>query len=128
MKIPKLLLSPVAAALLVACSSTTFTEYRGQGVRQGKGGTVRTAHGIEFWENGEPDRKYRIVGVIDDSRGSGLISQVKRDGAIAKTAREKGGDAVILLGRDKELSGIAGNGAAYYRRITKSALIQYMGR
>jgi hypothetical protein len=52
----------VSSALLVgitACSTTTFTEYRGQSLAQGKGGTIRTVEGIDFWENGD------LIGTTD---------------------------------------------------------------
>src|ERR1017187_9647440 len=93
------------ALLATACSTTTFTEYRGQGIAEGKGGSVRTVDGVEFWENGEPDRKFHILGVIDDFRGESILVAGK-DGAIAKIAREHGGDAVILAGGSREFRGV----------------------
>ena len=36
----------------IGCSTTTFTEYRGQGVVEGKSGALRKVDGIDFWENG----------------------------------------------------------------------------
>jgi hypothetical protein len=117
----------VVAMLAASCSTTSFTEYRGQGVVEGKGGTVRVVEGIDLWENGEPDRKYRILGVIDDSRGEGLISRSGKDGAIAKTAREHGGDGVILSGSSREFRGVdLDSGAARYRRITKLVVVKYV--
>jgi hypothetical protein len=107
------------------CTSTSFTEYRGQGVLEGKGGTVRKVEGIEFWENGEPDRKYRILGVIDDSRGDSIFIPVK-DSTIAKVARKRGGDAVILAVADREFSGFDNYGNAHYRRKTKMVVVKYV--
>jgi hypothetical protein len=116
----------LVAVLFTSCSTTTFTEYRGQGIVEGKGGTVRVVNGIDFWENGEPDRKYKILGVIDDSRGEGLISRSGKDNAIAKVARERGGDAVILVGSSREFRGIdLHSGAAHYRRVTKVVVVKY---
>jgi hypothetical protein len=60
--------------LLTACAHTNFTEYRGPSVVAGKGGTVKNGDGIDIWENGDPDRKYQILGVIDDSRGTGVFA------------------------------------------------------
>jgi len=127
MKRHHLLAVLLVTILATSCSTTNFTEYRGQGVVEGKGGTVRVVEGIDFWENGEPDRKYRILGVIDDSRGDGLISRLGKDGAIAKVARERGGDAVILSGSSRELRGVdLDSGAAYHRRITKLVVVKYV--
>lgn len=111
---------------VASCSTTTFTEYRGSGIVEGKGGTVRVVDGIDFWENGPPNRKFRIIGVIDDSRGDGLIQRSGRDGTLAKVAKERGGDAIIFLGQDRELRGITDDGAAHYRRMTKIAVVRYV--
>lgn len=122
-----LLAIALVAMLVTSCSSTNFIEYRGQGVVEGKGGTVRVVEGIDFWENGEPNRKYRILGVIDDSRGEGLISRRGKDKAIANVARERGGDAVILSGSSREFRGMdLDSGAARYKRITKLVVVKYV--
>lgn len=125
MKTLNLLVVALTSALLVSCSTTRFTEYRGASVLQGKGGTVRTVEGIDFWENGEPDRKYRILGIIDDTRGEGLISRAGKDSDIAKVARQYGGDAVVLIGSDREIRGVY-YGDVDYRRIRKFLVVKYM--
>jgi hypothetical protein len=116
----------VTAVLLCGCSSTKFTEFRGGAVVEGKGGTVRNVDGIDFWENGEPNHKYRAIGVIDDSRGDGLVSRLGKDSAIAKAARERGGDAVILVRKDREISGVNQYGNVNYTRITKLVVVKYV--
>jgi hypothetical protein len=115
-----------ATVLLCGCSSTNFTEYRGPAVVQGNGGTVRVVDGIDFWENGNPDRKFKILGVIDDSRRDGIFTGSGRDSAIAKVARERGGDAVILVDSDRELSGVDQYGDVHYRRNTKLMVVKYV--
>ena len=116
-----------AATILCGCSSTNFTEYRGPAVVEGKGGTVRVVDGIDFWENGEPDRKFKVLGVIDDSRGDGLLSRMGKDSAIAKVARERGGDGVIPSGSSREFRGVDLNsGAAHYTRVTKVVVVKYV--
>lgn len=52
-------------SLFIGCTSTRFVEYRGQAVIEGKGGTVRNVKGIDIWETGEPNGKYRILGLIN---------------------------------------------------------------
>jgi hypothetical protein len=116
--------------LVTSCTKirTNFTEYRGSSVIEGKGGTIRVVDGIDFWENGEPDRKYKIIGVIDDYRGEGLISRlVSRDVTIANMAREKGGDAVIIKEISRELKSVdVETGAVNYKSITKVEVVQYV--
>jgi hypothetical protein len=112
--------------LTTACSTTTFTEYRGQGIVEGKGGSVRKVGGIEFWADGEPDRKYQVIGVIDDSRGDSLMGG---DAAkeIAKVAQEHGGDAVVLGSSSREFRRIDPNsGTAQYTKTTKVFVVRYV--
>src|ERR1700690_3346359 len=65
-KILKSLLSVLPFLIIASCSSTQFTEYRSDEIIQGQGGAVRTVNGIEIWSDGTPNRKFKIVGVIDD--------------------------------------------------------------
>ena len=117
----------VGMILLTSCSTTNFTEYHDQNILEGKGGTIRVVKGIDIWENGEPDRKYQILGVIDDSRNDGLIPQIRKDTAIALVARERGGDAVILSDSSLEIRDVDMNdGVARYRRMTKILLVRYV--
>jgi len=87
----------IALAAILVTSCTTFTPYRGNGIVERQGGTIRVVKGIDFWENGDPDRKYCILGVIDNSSKEGWFYDMLKDGTIAKVAREHGGDAVSFL-------------------------------
>jgi hypothetical protein len=104
MKIPILSTLFVATVFLCGCSSTKFTEYHGSEVFQGTGGSVRVVDGIDFWENGDSNRKYKILGVIDESHKHGYLpgrfnrlfsDSGDRESAIAKVAHKQGGDAVV---------------------------------
>jgi hypothetical protein len=127
MKTVKPIMAALLAVIVVSCENTKFTEYRGPSIVQGKGGTVRVVKGVEFWENGEPDKKFKILGVIDDSSGNGPFSRSgDSDSAIAKAAREHGGDAVILEGRTREVSGVGKNGRVHYRQATRVYVVKYV--
>ena len=121
----------LAALLLVGllfasgCATTTFTEYRGPSIAQGSGGTVRTVDGIDFWENGNPNRKFKILGVIDDQRGDGRFSRSSRDKALASMTKSKGGTEIILMGSRNRLTGMDKYGDAYYSVSTKVMVVKY---
>lgn len=115
----------VGLMLAAGCASTNFTEYRGPSIAQGTGGTVRTVDGIDFWENGNPNRKFKVLGVIDDKRGDGLFSQSSRDKALASVAKAKGGTAIILIGSKSQLTGIDNYGNAHRSVSTKVMLVKY---
>lgn len=62
----------LASSLLAGCATTEYKAYEGKGnVIDGKGGTKVVVDGMEIWDNGEPPRKFKILG-IDDQRPGGL--------------------------------------------------------
>jgi hypothetical protein len=83
-------------------------------VIEGQGGTKKVVDGMDVWTNGDPPRRFRILGVIDDERPGGLIPMAKLKHDIVKKAREQGGDAVILLSSSSQLAG-------YYTASTANA-------
>ena len=88
---------------------------------------VRVVEGIDFWEKGEPDRKYKILGVIDDSRDEGFSFQFLKDKDIALGARKRGGDAVILTDSSREVGDVDMNGGTVrYRQISKFVVVRYV--
>jgi hypothetical protein len=114
----------VALVLLCGCSTPAFTEYNGSEVFQGTGGEEQNIDGIEFWENGEPARKYRILGVLaegHDNYRPGDFSNFfhsDRDSAVAKAAREHGGDAVVFVDKDQGTPNTGQLGSEQHRRFT----------
>ena len=112
MKISKIFAAVLlAAGLFCGCSTPPppFTEYHGKEIFQGIGGEVRSVDGVDFWENGDPDRRYVILGLIGQTakkkpvtdRFSKVFTDAggssEQDSAIAKVARAHGGDAVIVV-------------------------------
>jgi hypothetical protein len=94
----------VFASLLLGLSlahASDFVAYEGKdAIQEGKGGEKKTVDGIDFWSNGAPPRKFKIIGFVTDSRlKSGLIGMIRMSGldsSIAKEAKKAGGDAVVL--------------------------------
>jgi hypothetical protein len=125
----------VATVLLCGCSTTKFTAYRGSEVFQGKGDAVRSVDGIDLWYNEDPDRKYKVLGFIEETsrhrhllgRSSGLFSDSEdRDSAIAKDAHKRGADAVILVGGDLEPSSAGDDADRSHQRIKKLVIVKYV--
>jgi hypothetical protein len=96
----------IVTILLCGCSSPKFESYSGSEVFQGTGGgTERTVDGIEFWEHGEPARKYKIIGAIEQSHKHGHFPGFgSTDSANAKVAHERGGDAILIVVKNQESS------------------------
>ncbi len=138
MKIPILCALFAATVLLCGCSSTKFTAYQGTDVIQGKGGAVRSVDGLDFWYDGDPDRKYKILGVLEDSSGHriplGPLSRFSKvfsessdkDSAIAQAARKRGADAVVAVSGDQGASNQDDDGERHHRRHAKLAIVKYV--
>jgi hypothetical protein len=99
--------------VLSVASAADFVAYEGKdAVQEGNGGEKKIVDGIEFWSNGAPPRKFRLIGYITDTRlKSGIIGMMRMSGlesSIAKEAKKAGGDAVILTDAAAETTGYVG--------------------
>lgn len=113
MKKQVVLLLALSLSLMSGCATTEYKAFEGKvSVYEGKGGTKAVIDGMEVWDNGEPPRKFKVIGIIDDERPGGIIpmSQLRSD--IVKKAREAGGDAVIQLGSQSQIAGFYTSGSA----------------
>lgn len=83
---------------------TTFQFYDGNdSIHVGSGGTRVTANGIDYWTHGQPPKRFQIIGIIVDDRGtahkalnSALDGKVIGSPKVAKLCKDHGGDAVIV--------------------------------
>jgi hypothetical protein len=107
-----------AALLLAGCAlytQTSFTEYRGPSEFTGRGGTVKNVEGIDVWTFGEPDRRFKVLGMIDQSHYNNrsvmsLIAGAVKDSEIVAIAKKYGGDAIIFMGADSVVTGYSTSG------------------
>jgi hypothetical protein len=118
-------------SVLGGCASVT-TEYKTfegmrAGIVAGKGGAKVVVDGMEIWEDGEPPRKFKILGFIDETRKADWMSiwlPSSHPGDIVKKAREAGGDAVIKVNTQSQLDDFytaAGAAANVYDLHVRSA-------
>ena len=83
---------------IAACASTEYSTYEGNAIRTGTGGTKKVVEGIDIWDSGSPPRKFKVLGVVRDSRSTGPLGQMNFYKTLAAQARAQGGDAVIIVG------------------------------
>ena len=103
----------IAAAVLTACASTNYQPYEARNaVVEGQGGSKTVVDGVELWENGDPPRTFKIIGIIDDSRPGGLIPMARLRSDIARKAKEAGGDAAIKIYSQQQINGYFSTGGA----------------
>jgi hypothetical protein len=99
-------------------TQTHFTEYcgTGDGIIHGKGGTRRVLDGVDIWENGEPNRNFRILGTINDdvmeNNGAepgtlnvlsvaSAFSLQGREKRLVAEAKKRGADAIIYASTNR---------------------------
>lgn len=113
MKKPIALAMILAVSFFAGCATTEYKAFEGKGdVIDGKGGTKVVIDGMEIWDNGEPPRKFKLLGIIDDERPGGLIPMSQLRGDMIKKAREAGGDAIIQLNSQSQIAGYYTSGSA----------------
>ena len=98
----------VCVLALSGCASTTYRpfETRGDGIFDGKGGVKKSAaDGTEIWDFGDPPRRYKVLGFIDDERPGGVASMSRLYDDVAKRAREVGGQALIQVRNQSQIVG-----------------------
>lgn len=99
--------------LLVGCATTEYKAFEGKGnVIDGAGGTKIVVDGMEIWDNGEPPRKFKVLGIIADERPGGLIPMAQLRGDMVKKAREASGDAIIQINSQSNIAGYYTSGSA----------------
>lgn len=98
----------IAIASHPAEGKTRYEPYEARNsVVEGQGGSRTEKDGVDFWTMGDPPRRYQIIGIIRDNRGTGLFhGNAIGSSGIAKKVREVGGDAAILLNQDSSIKGI----------------------
>jgi len=101
------------AGLSASAFADDFTAYEGKNtIFDGNGGEKTTVDGVDFWSNGAPPRKFKLLGYIEDTRlKSGVFGKIRMSGlqsTIAKETKKAGGDAAILVDANAETTGSVG--------------------
>jgi hypothetical protein len=87
----------------------TFKPWKARGplVGQGQWGTRKVVDGVDIWTMGAPPRKYRVLGVINDTRGAGPVPMAGYYRGIAAKVKQYGGNAAIEVGSSRQYLGTA---------------------
>jgi hypothetical protein len=103
------------AALIVGCSTAeapSLVESRDNRIVQGNGGVVRRVDDIDFWESGQPNRPYQILGIIYDYDGWTWTSVDSLRPKEARWVIGEGGDGAIV-GKEREKATKTRNGTIF---------------
>lgn len=111
-----IVLLPALVAVLAfsGCASITGTEtsykpWVGDDVYQGKGGAVEVVNGVEIWEHGEPNKPYKVIGLITQSKSDDSVNQLLfgkySQQQITDIVTKEGGDGVVVMSSKQFVSG-----------------------
>ena len=122
----------VAVALLVAlvgCSTTNYQVYEGRTpqVIEGRGGTKQVIDGYEIWDNGDPPRRYQVLGVATVEDFDNVFGNQRMRSAIADQIKSAKGDAAIVQDGWTQGQSI-GSGVAFAGNTTAFGTTQSSGR
>ena len=93
-------LSLAVAMPTVLIASPEFLAYEGRNaIHDGQGGEKKNVEGVDFWFNGDPPHRFKVLGAITDRRmKTGIYGMIRMSGLepeIAKLAKNAGGDARV---------------------------------
>lgn len=108
------LVTAALVVLLAGCATTTYKSFetRGDGIIEGRGGAKSVQDGMDIWDYGDPPRKFRVLGVIEDERPGGIIPMAQLRSDMVKKAREVGGHALIQVRSQAQIVGYQSFGTA----------------
>ncbi|HSB25200.1 MAG TPA: hypothetical protein VLE94_19025 [Burkholderiaceae bacterium] len=108
------LVAAAAVSALAACASTTYKTFQtsGDALFDGKGGTRAVYDGMDVWVWGDPPRRYKVLGLIDDERPGDADPMGRMWGDVVRKAREVGGEALIQVRNQSQIVGYQAIGGA----------------
>ena len=122
-----LALFAIFLAATPALAGMKFAAYEGlDAIQEGRGGTKVTKDGVDFWTTGAPPRKYQVLGVLTDQRGTGILrAEAFGSADVAKKITALGGNAAVLADEETNVIGAVVNGgiATSVRRATTQILV-----
>src|SRR3546814_5189733 len=95
---------PIAVAALTSIASPALARqdvaaYEGRdAIQEGVGGAKVSKHGIDYWTNGTPPRRFQLLGFITDKRrDSGLVPDIIGSKGVAKRSEEHTSELQSLM-------------------------------
>jgi hypothetical protein len=102
----KKLLATTLLLILSGCASIDYQPFEGRAdaVWEGQGGSKLVVNGIDFWDNGSPPRKFKVVGYATGAVGAGIGADgIIRDAVASKVRALNGSAAILVTGNTSSL-------------------------
>lgn len=112
---------------------TTFTPYQGSNQYPAGSGSVKTVDGIDIWTTGDPDKRYKVIGIIEQSHRKtvsatfSFLTGMGLESELVEVAKKNGADAVVALSEKSQITGLNTRGTyAESTSTTRYAAVQYI--
>lgn len=106
--------------ILAGCVTTNFTAFVGdRKIYQGLGGALETVEGVDIWSRGTPNKKFVVVGFLDDSRPSGVLSLTRKKD-LALLAKQNGAQGVIIIDQNNVFAGTISSGSVNFASLNSA--------
>lgn len=134
----------LACSLVAAgCAQTNYQVYEGRNANivEGQGGTKEVIDGYEIWDNGNPPRRYQVLGVSTIEDFDNVFGNQRMRSAIAVEIKRAGGDAAVVLDGWSQGQSVGvgtainskgqmavGTGQSFGRKQTRYQIVKYLDR
>ena len=91
-------------------NQTSYIAYPAPPEITGQGGTMKVVDGIEVWTAGEPNRRFKMLGImsqshLDNGGALSVLAGATKGSELINTAKKYDGDAIILVGTNSVIVG-----------------------
>jgi hypothetical protein len=108
-QLPLLCLFLMTTSSALNAAHLEYKAYRGSAVQPAGSGAIETIKGVDFWSNGVPDRRYQVIGLIEDHRDAHEELPSEFYEMVSKKIKEVKGDAAIIVAAKNETQAILGD-------------------
>ena len=109
---PLRIITLILSLLLTACHTLDRYDWTGPKTLRGRGGLVKKEGSIEIWVQGEPDRDYTPIKVVETVTSGSVGVETYLFNVLKKETVKLGGDGFILLTKDTRSGGTYTTGTA----------------
>jgi len=101
-------------------SNASYSAWEGPSLYTGTGGTKKTVDGIDIWQVGTPPCSFQVLGLIaqrnyNDGSPLAVLASATSQNDLVKQAKLHGGDAIVFLGQNTQVTGYSGSFQGSYQ-------------
>jgi hypothetical protein len=124
--------------LFAGCAQTDYQVYEGRGgpkIVEGQGGTKTVIDGYEVWDNGNPPRRYQVLGVVEIEDFDNVFGRQRIRSALVDHIKEKNGNAAVVIDQSNggqsvitsvSSTGRVSTGVGFGKKVARYEIVKYL--